>query len=176
MASIDSATRGSIAEHDIVISISEEAINRQFDLLYTKLIRENKSLPPPPGLKLKSGVVTTPSKYLINHDLNIFDIYTDKNGARKFDPEAGIFGHIKCPTISLKEAESNTARITFEFQRDATAPIPDSVFKEWVGRGREAEIKPTTINGWKMSWKVKLGENKFGDFKKGKLMFTLVMS
>ncbi|KAK4163760.1 hypothetical protein QBC43DRAFT_289636 [Cladorrhinum sp. PSN259] len=164
MANVLGATSGSLAEHDILISISEESINRQFQLLYNKPIRTDKSLPPPPGVTLSGGITTPPSKYLINHDMRILGIYTKKDKSRGFDAQTGVFGHIKCPIISFKGVtEPNTARITFQFEK---AGNDDSLFKEWVGVGPEAEVVSTTINGWTMSWIVKLSEKRFGDLNK----------
>ncbi|KAL8835442.1 MAG: hypothetical protein Q9170_003319 [Blastenia crenularia] len=163
MANLDSATTGSLAEYDIILSISEEAINRQFELLYKKPIHTNKSLPPPPGTKLPSGAVTAPAQYLINHDLQIYRQYTNKAKQLAFDKKTGIFAHIKCPKISLQTNEANTASITFEFVRVEGAAVPDSEFRSWVGAPPEMEVVGQAINGWTMSWKVRIGEHKFGD-------------
>ncbi|KAL8823006.1 MAG: hypothetical protein Q9191_006269 [Dirinaria sp. TL-2023a] len=168
MANLDSATTGSLAEHDIILSISEEAINRQFSLLYNKPIHTDKSLPPPPGTKLSSGAVTAPAQYLINHDLQIYRQYTNKQKQLAFDKQTGIFAHIKCPKISLQTDEVNTATITFEFQRVEGAAAPDSEFRSWVGAPPDMEVVPQSINGWTMSWKVRIGEHQFGNIETGK--------
>lgn len=134
MANLDSATAGSLAEHDMILSISEEAINRQFQLLYNKPIHDDKSLPPPPGTELSSGAVTAPAQYLINHDLWIYRQYTNKSKQLAFDNQTGIFAHIKSPKISLQTDEANTATITFEFVRVEGAAAPDSEFGAGWGR------------------------------------------
>ena len=167
MANVESATTGSIAEHDIFLSISEEAINRQFSLLYNKPIHTDRSLPPPPGTRLPSGAITAPAKYLINHDLQIHRQYTNKLQQLAFDKQTGIFAHIKCPKISLKTDEANTATIAFEFERVEGAAAPNSEFRSWVGVPPDMEVVPNQINGWTMSWKVRIGEHKFGNIAKG---------
>ena len=167
MANLESATTGSLAEHDIILSVSEEAINRQFQLLYNKPIHTDKSLPPPPGTKLPSGAVTAPAQFLINHDLRIYRQYTDKAKQLAFDNKTGIFAHIKPPKISLQTDEVNTATVTFEFVRVEGAAAPDSEFRSWLGAFPDMEVTAESINGWTMSWKVRIGEHKFGDIEKG---------
>lgn len=168
MANLESTTTGSLAEHDIILSVSEEAINRQFQLLYNKPIHADKSLPPPPGTKLPSGAVTAPARFLINHDLRIYRQYTNRERELAFDDKTGIFAHIKSPKISLQTDEVNTATITFEFVRVKGAAAPDSEFRSWLGAPPDMEVVAQPINGWTMSWKVRIGEHNFGDIQKGK--------
>jgi hypothetical protein len=166
MGSPSSATPGTLAEYDIVLSISEEAINRQFKLLYDKKIPEGSALPPPPGMEAE-GIAPPPrSKYLINHDLEIHIASEGLDGKPEIDYEEGIIAHIKCPNSGT----SNKGRIEFEFQRDESADKPDSVFAYWVGKGKSAQIKSQVINGYTMSWEVDVGQKNIQDIMGGKIL------
>jgi len=162
------ATPGTIAEYDIVLSISEEAINAQFQLLYNKTIA-GTPLKPPPGLK--NVAPPPPSKYLINHDLEIHVAEPNGDGTSSIDMEGGLFAHIKCPRVSFRDSgTTNKARVEIEFQRDETVKDEkrkDSVYMEWVGPRRHPELKPTIVTGWKMSWIVDLGMQNIQDIMTG---------
>lgn len=163
-------TPGTIAEYDVVLSISEEAINRQFELLYKTPV-DKLALPPPPGMEERGAAPPPPSKYLINHDLEIHIAAPMPGGKSDIDYDEGIFGHIKPPRVSFKESGSeNKARVTLEFERVESfndEDKKDSIFAQWVGRGPNAKIESTTINGWTMSWDVRLGQTNIQDIMTG---------
>ncbi|KUJ19605.1 uncharacterized protein LY89DRAFT_496240 [Mollisia scopiformis] len=165
MGSPAAATPGTLAEYDIILSISEEAINRQFQILYDKKIDEKGgALPPPPGMEQDGVAPPPPSKYLINHELEIHLAEEGLSGQPEIDYESGIIGHTKCPKVSFKDSgTSNKGRISFEFERVETAKEPDSVFKYWVGKGKAAETRSQVINGYTMSWEVNLGQKNIQD-------------
>ncbi|EPS39293.1 hypothetical protein H072_6938 [Dactylellina haptotyla CBS 200.50] len=152
------ATNGTIAEYGIVLSISEEAINRQFKLLYDKEIEAGVALPSPPGMEEDGAAPPPPAKYLINHDVEIHVAVPGHGKELVMDYEQGIVGHIKCPKISLRDSgKANTGRISFTFERVEGAEVPDSMFYYWVGVGNNAELYPKPINGYTMSWDVNFG-------------------
>ncbi|KAF4428350.1 ankyrin repeat-containing [Fusarium acutatum] len=154
MGSLELATVGTLSEFDIVLSISQEAINRQFKKLYNTPIDQKEPLPPPPGLEELGIAPPVKSKYLINHDL---EIHVMEGG--ELDNDSGIVGHIQSPTIDLhSSSKPNTARVSLTFERVEGAERPDSVFNYWFGKGKKAEIKSFIINGWTMTWEVKLGQ------------------
>ena len=171
MASSDQSTPGTIAEYDIVLSLSEEAINRQFQLLYDKTI-DGPAMNPPPGMETEGVASPVPSKYLINHHLEIHIAHAMGAGKKpKIDYDEGIFGHIKSPRVSFRDSGTeNKGRVVFEFQRDESVvdvKKQDSLFAQWVGIGRSAEIEKTNINGWTMSWDVKLGQSNIQNIMTG---------
>jgi hypothetical protein len=153
-------TPGTIAEFDIVLSVSEEAINKQLNLLYIKEIKSD-DLPVP--TKVKNAAPAAPAKYLINHDLEIH--LEDEDG--ELDMEAGISGHIKCPKISFTDVPApndfRTARMSFTFEQVKDATKPDSTYSRWV----KGKPKRTPINGWTMSWLVKLGRKDIQNVMEG---------
>jgi hypothetical protein len=169
---LDSATTGALAEHDMILSISEEAINRQFQLLYNKPIVTGPGLPPPPGLKRPSGAPTAAPKHYISHDLTIQKQYREEDESMGWDADLGIFAHVKCPRISFSEPEQNMARVTFEFEQVPGTAKPDSEYRYEVGSSRRRAIKSKPINGWSMSWRVKIAERQFKNVFEGK--FTKV--
>lgn len=154
-------TPGTIAEFDIILSISEEAINRQLNLLYDKKI-EIDDLPVP--TEVENAAPAAPAQYLINHDLEIH--LKDEDG--ELDMTAGISGHIKCPKISFTDVPApndfRTARMSFTFERVEGIEKPDSTYTRWV----KGKPKSTPINGWTMSWLVKLGRNDIQNVMEGK--------
>ncbi|KAJ3535988.1 hypothetical protein NM208_g6909 [Fusarium decemcellulare] len=158
MASSALATIGTLSEFDIVLSISEEAINRQFKKLYDTKIDQGGPLPPPPGLEDLGVAPPVKTEYLINHDLQIHLAEMGDNGP-EVDYEAGIVGHIRSPKIDLHNTSTpNTARISLTFEQVDGTETPNSVYNYWVGKGRNAKIKTTVINEWTMSWEAKLGQ------------------
>lgn len=174
MGSPSVASPGSLAEYDIILSISEEAINRQFDLLYKKKIPDGGALPPPPGMEAEGVASPPPAKYLINHDLEIHIADEGLTGEAEIDYEAGIFAHIKCPKVSFKDSgTSNKGRIMFEFEGVEGAKEPDSLFRYWVGKGKNAETRSQNINGYTMSWEVNVGQHNIQDIAAGKIFHTL---
>lgn len=184
------AAPGSLADYDIVLSISEEAINRQLGLLYSKKITTTGNpddLPPP--TPLEGGGAAAPSTYLINHDLEIH--VTDTTG--ELDKKTGIFGHIECPTVSftnVKQNDHRRVRVSFKFKRDESKVEPavvdpkdvvpsidckDSMFWYWVVKGRTAIPTPQIINGWTMSWEARIGRRDIQDIMQGK-QFSLALT
>ncbi|KAK4693894.1 hypothetical protein P7C71_g3587, partial [Lecanoromycetidae sp. Uapishka_2] len=159
MGSPFTATSGSLAEYDVMLSISEEAINRQFKLLYNKEISTSDEVPPPSAIVLDDAASPPKAKYLINHEMEVHLAYEEEDGKKAIDYDTGIFGHIRCPFISLNvSGSSNTARISFRFKRDSNSKQPDSIFAYWVGIGKQAKVKKEVINDYTMSWDVKLGQ------------------
>jgi hypothetical protein len=153
-------TPGTLAEFDIVLSISEEAINRQLRLLYDKKI-DDDDLPVP--TEIEGLAPAAQAKYLINHDL---EIHT-RNDHGETNMEGGISGHITCPKISFTDVPSpndfHTARISFQFECVEGAAKPNSTYTEW------SNMMPrrTTIDGWTVSWLVEIGRKEINNVMEG---------
>jgi hypothetical protein len=163
------AAPGSIADYDIVLSISEAAINRQLQILYNTPISDDSSDDLPPPTEVANGAPAAPSKYLINHDLEIH--LKDEDG--NLDMEAGITAHIDPPTVTFnsfgKTNDFRTGRISFKFKKDGSSAAPDSFYKYWSGHGPTSKLKSFNLNGYTMSWLVKFGQHNIGDVMKGAL-------
>jgi hypothetical protein len=148
---------GSLADYDAILSISEEAINRQLQLLYDKKIEVSDDLPPPTQTPVANGAPAAPSHYLINHELEIH-LFDDQG---ILDEEEGLSGHIECPKISFTDVNLpnnfRTGKISFKFKKDPASANPNSVFNYWSGRGRSATIKSVPLNEYTMSWEVNFG-------------------
>ena len=152
---------GSVANYDIILSITQDTINDQLRLLYDKVIPgPGGSLLPPTATGSKQ--VKRP-KYLINHDLEIHptDEFGDEN------PDIGISAHLECPTITFHDVKTpfdyRTARVAFKFRRDESASTPDSRYTITKGGVRYH----ADLNGYTMSWNVSLGRRDIQDVLAG---------
>jgi hypothetical protein len=109
---------GSIADYDLVLSISAEAINRQLKVLYDTKIKDITDLPPPKPTKINGAMPAPQTEHLINHRL---DIHIDKKG--KPNPKLGLSAFIECPTIEFDNLASKvndyrTAKVSIKFKRE----------------------------------------------------------
>lgn len=156
-----SVTPGTIAEFDIVLSVSEEAINKQLRLLYEKKI-DDDDLPIP--TEVEGAAPAAQAKYLINRDIEIH--IKDEDG--ELDMQEGLSAHIKCPKISFTDVPApndfRTARMSFTFERVEGAANPDSTYTRWV----KGKTKSDPINGWTMSWLVTIGRKDINNVMEGK--------
>jgi hypothetical protein len=162
------AEPGSIADYDIVLSISEEAINRQLQLLYNKPVGGSADLPPPIPTPNSAAAPPPQSEYLINHELVIHLKDDDGN----VDEKSGIKGHVECPTVKFTNvgtgSGSPSARISYKFKSDPSAgDAADSVFNYWSGFGPSAKLKSLNINGFTMFWQANLQRADIMDVMKG---------
>ncbi|KUJ14210.1 uncharacterized protein LY89DRAFT_736258 [Mollisia scopiformis] len=145
---------GSIADYDLILSISAEAINRQFKILYDTKIRTSDDFKPPSPL-------AAPAEYLLYHRL---EIHLDKKG--KPNPNYGLSAFIDCPQVSFdglasKVNDYRTAKISIKFIKEGNV---DSKFKEpYITEVMQIEIQETIVTGWTMSWEVKLGRHDIQD-------------
>jgi hypothetical protein len=158
---------GSIAGYDLVLAISEEAINHQLQLLYDHEIPSDDLSPP----TLVDGAAPPPqANYLINHNLSIHLKDPDTGEVLP----TGIDGHIACPKISFPaDPNHRLAQVTITFKSDEKATVHDSIYTYWDVSGMQPKIKKQNINGFTMSWQVDLTRQDIQDVQKGKRLGIL---
>jgi hypothetical protein len=113
-------TAGTVAEYDILVSITEKAINDQLRALYWTEVAGLSNPLPALDNSGQNPAAGPRKRYLIDHDLTMNDV---EDGEVKTD--AGIFAHIDVPTISFPNR--GTARLTFKLgvlQSDETVHVP----------------------------------------------------
>jgi hypothetical protein len=160
---------GSIAGYDLVLAISEEAINHQLQLLYDHEIPSD-DLPPP--IPIAGAAPPHQANYLINHNLSIHLKDPDTGEVLP----TGIDGHIACPKISFPAATNyRLAQVTITFKRDENVAVPDSIYTYWDVSGMQPKIKKENINGFTMSWQVDLARQDIQDVQKGKRLGMLLI-
>ena len=170
---------GTVGGYDAMVSISNEAILRQLEVLY--------------DTEVKPYVVGGP-KYLIDRELHLHETLDSGKPSRK-----GIDGYISCPQILLNPAHattgaaSQTARIAFKFRQGTKKEIEriqkeaeaaekqkksedqkavstptDSLYTYLKTNDDETtELKTATINRWEMSWDVLVTEKEVPDVMSG---------
>jgi hypothetical protein len=149
---------GTLAGYDQLLSISQEAINRQLKTLY--------------GTKVKDRTIAGP-KFLINHEMRFHTKMQLKNG-KTIIARYGLDAYVCCPEVDFggkdyeDEDKYRLATIKFKFRKtlkyDHTADEweklkkTDSilVYKEVVDQdenGRDKyEYPEVVVNGWEISW------------------------
>ena len=171
--------------YDMVVSISEDAINKQFQYLWETPIPP-KLVPKPVSL---AGFEAPPrAKYYINHDISIharqYRTYESlsaalrpkerpANGLIPFTLSDGIDGHILAPTVSFcaqgdKSRDFRSVRITLKFFRDETAPdgLKDSTityFDKYLRIDCKAVINDCTV-----TWLANIGSADIENIMDGK--------
>lgn len=152
--------------YDIVLSISTEALNAQFQYLWRKQLK--RALPDPRGDAFP--FLTN----FIAHDLWLFprDLPAD-DGAVFIDqgnsesqtltaPQSTYLkAHVGPPIIEFHATKQRVATISVEFFQDEDADDgdKDSVLQYWV----EGRPKRLIINDWKMSWEVEVMQKVIDD-------------
>lgn len=162
---------GSLKGYDIVLSVSEEAINQQLQKLYDTKI--TKGLPPP--TKLKDFVQLPQPKHLINHDFSLHAYYQDEDDKEFYEDPNGIDGHIEAPKLRFRprdqsdeSAKFRKAHVELTFKRDEAAPEgkKDSLLS-YTPKRAGAKPKSMIINGYTISWQVNIAQQKMVDVVKG---------
>ncbi|KAM7211511.1 hypothetical protein V8F06_013104 [Rhypophila decipiens] len=148
------ATPGTLAEFDLVLSVTEASLNAQFMRLFLTPLPDDDS------------------KFLINHSMVL---KTSPNS------KAGIFGSIECRQVhmDLPDVPTNArvVRLAFKFLTNSPGstgdpkkgipaygdysllnPTYDSVFKWWDESKGDPELQEQTINGWTFSFECSLGQ------------------
>ncbi|KAM5380094.1 hypothetical protein ACJZ2D_003741 [Fusarium nematophilum] len=170
-----SDNKNTLKGYDIVLSISAEAINAQFQTLYDKELPPDL-LPPPAHLAGEAAPLPRPKHY-INHDFQVFpqpEVAEDDEEEEEEEPEEiedkdrqGINAHIGAPRIAFHPEKQGVAIITLKFRRDETVEDEerkDSVLQYWIftksGRRR---TKVLNLNGWEFSWHADIGQKDIDD-------------
>jgi hypothetical protein len=170
---------GTVGGYDAMVSISNEAILRQLEVLYET--------------EVKPYVAGGP-KYLIDRELHLHETLNSGKPSRR-----GIDGYICCPQILLNPthattgAASQTARIGFKFRQGTEKEVArikkeaEAAEKKKKPEDQKAVFIPTDslytyqnmidddtmewesvpINGWEMSWDVLVTEKEVPDVMSG---------
>lgn len=162
---------GSLAGYDIVLAISEEAVNAQLEKLYCTPITRG---PLPRPSKLPGFAPLPQSKYLINHALSIFRMLEDDDG-RPVKAQNGIDGYIECPRIRFRSRDDDKdktyrhAHVELTFKRD-DEDKKDSVLHHWVIGAAGPRLKRQTINGYTLSWQVRVSQEDVSKIMEGNVL------
>lgn len=182
----DSKSEDSLRGYDMVVSVSEDAINKQFQYLWETPI-PSRLMPRPSSLTGYDKL--SPAKYYINHDLKIYPMLErpyeslpverrpkdrPTNGVVPVRSPYGIEGHILAPTVSFRgekrgdNVDFRCVRITFKFVRDETAPegLQDSIIRyhdAFLGDQKKS------INGCTVTWLADISSANIEDYMGGKL-------
>ncbi|TKX20950.1 hypothetical protein C1H76_6801 [Elsinoe australis] len=164
MSDLPSNDTNSLKGFDLVLSITEPAINNQLELLYNTPI---KPVPLP-----QPGTTQPTPDYLINHALELHppmmekDMLTYKknpDGTVKYS-KGGVVGWIAAPSIKLNPRKSLSSTVTLKFIQN---PDPknglnlDSVYRRWVApEEEEGYWAETNISGWSFSWDADLSSKE----------------
>ncbi|ORX91991.1 hypothetical protein K493DRAFT_409035 [Basidiobolus meristosporus CBS 931.73] len=159
---------GTLAGYDIVLSVSEEAVNAQLQKLYDTPITRG---PLPLPTKMKGYAPLPQTQYLINHDFSLHEL--TKSGAPRKD---GIEAHIACPKVRFRAPPESTGAVCHRsayleliFRRDESAPEgkKDSVFTFWNTDGDDGPfLDKQVINDYTVTWQVNLGRKHISDVQK----------
>ena len=144
--------------YDIVLSLSQEAINAQFRDLYNKPLPGGK-VPPPPGLKKKFQPAPIP-EYYINHNLFIFPppdpvpspLNPDEEPvgpqtAATSLPPLGLRAHIECPQFEFHPTNPNTLIMSITFKAMPWTPeLVKLMGDDPAQPPKEEEVQETAVN------------------------------
>lgn len=167
---------GTLAGYDQLLSISQEAVQRQLEMLYGTQVE-----PPIPG----------GPTHLINHEMHFHLKKTLKNG-KVVDFKDGIDAYVCCPkiefggqSISDEVDKYRTAVIRFKFRRAEDWEVGenthrDSIFtyKEVVDQdeeGRDVTVfHDVVINDWEISWNTLIDKKDIQDVLKGRELLSFL--
>jgi hypothetical protein len=149
-----SADPATLRAFDMVIAISEDAINKQLDLLYNTPVT---TLPLP-----QPGTQQPKQDYLISHAVSMHYPILGLDGKPKLNPDGtpkisktGIDGWIAAPKIKINSRKnlSSTVILTFIKNPDpnATGNV-DTTYTTYEGEGEDAELVTLNIDNWSVSW------------------------
>lgn len=166
---------GTLAGYDQLLSISQEAINRQLKTLY--LTEVDPPMPDGP-------------QYLINHEMHFHVKKQLPNGKGVVNAREGLDAFVCCPqvdfggeTITDKADKYRQAIIKFKFRRAEDWEITDEerkksrtedsvlVYKELYDQDEDGNDRfrypEVVINGWEISWSVLIDRQDIQDVFKG---------
>lgn len=161
---------------DMVLAISEEAINNQLELLYNT---PAKSVPlPVPGTSqpvtdylIKRDVSMHAPEYLPDGSLVTFQPPHPKAGEIMLR-EDGVDGWIYPPRVELLPRKSLKAQLFLKFRSNPN-PNPGSdeptksVYTYWVGRGRNSQKHEVELDEWSVSWEADLSSEDIHSLQEG---------
>ena len=169
---------GTLGGYDIVLAISQEAVNRQLEALYLT------EVDPP---------ILNGPKYLIDHEMHFHQKFESGAFARW-----GIDGYVCCPkvdfgggTIDDTDDVYRVARITFKFRKAEKdelsrkdreeGKLEDSVYRFLVIDGVDEEtgmpksrLEERIINGMEISWEAVVARKEIANVMNRKLDLQIV--
>lgn len=154
---------------DMAVAISEEALNKQLDLLYHTPV---KTLPLP-----QPGTTQPKQEYLIKHDVSMHYPETDPDGNVILNEDgsalmsaSGIDGWIAPPTITINPRSKMSSTVTIKFIKNpdpnATGNV-DTTYTYLQIVGRTVQEKKIIINDWSISWDCDLKSTEIQAIQEG---------
>jgi hypothetical protein len=149
--SIPSNDPTTLKAFDMAVAISEEALNKQLDLLYHTPV---KPLPLP-----EPGTTQPAQEYLIQRAVRMHYPETGPDG-EEIESDAGIDGWIAPPAITIHARDKMSSTVTLKFipnpDPNATGDLNTSYVYQQIVRNKEGkkviEDKKININNWTISW------------------------
>ena len=150
-----------ISKFNMVLSVSQAAINRQLKHLYDTPA-PNQPLPPPKG-------PNPPTKYLIDHKLDISIEVVDGE----------LSGFIEAPQVSWSDfrgsaAKDSKVKMLFKFQENQGGDRENDSTFSWseivkINGKKELVDHDAVINGYTMSFEASIGRADIQQIEEGKL-------
>jgi hypothetical protein len=145
--------KGTLAGFDAALSISNEAINKQLEILYDTPV---------------SRPVTGGPKHLIDHELHLHDMVMTTDNTMVPSPN-GLDAYICCPKMLLNPDSkpsgdaSQTVRVAIKFRKAESSEISDQDKLDhkdedsWfsynvVNKFGQNASQRIEINGWELTW------------------------
>jgi hypothetical protein len=163
---------GSMRGFDIVLALSEEAINASLQKLYDTEI-EQGSLPPP--TEIPDFAPLPQATHFINHRLSLHRLNSKKS--KPGSPvylEAGIEGWIECPKVRFRPildlgqavtADARYKNASVELKFTSGPDGQNSTVKYFDREMGDYDIK--ILDGMTMAWSVKIGRLDVQDIMNG---------
>ena len=171
---------GTLHGYDLVIAISQEAIDLQLEKLY--------------GTEVSNPVPGGP-KFLIDHELHLHE-KVPVEGGQMIQLRTGLDAFVYCPKIDLcgdsTQPNNNVAKVKFKFRRAEPGEVTErerldgksedsilthEVFKGYDRRGKpDYDEKQEVINEWEISWEATVTKQEIADVLKGKQACWNVLS
>ncbi|KAI0402759.1 hypothetical protein F4802DRAFT_599720 [Xylaria palmicola] len=161
-----SGRAGTISGFDIVLSLSEEAINKQLQKLYDTPVDDNKPLPPP--LEIDKFGTLEPTKYLINRRLSVHFLNEKQTRlqGKRVNRRDGIDAYINCPKVRFRPPVAMDTK-TDPVRKYRTASIEITFTKDEQGEDSKllyfdpetpGELESYILTGKTMSWAVNVAQ------------------
>ena len=149
--SIPSNNPATLKAFDMAVAISEEALNKQLDLLYHTPVNP---LPLP-----EPGTVPPLQEYLIQRNVRMHYPKINADGTEG-DSDEGIDGWIAPPAITIHARDKMSSTVTLKFIQNpdpnASGDLNTYYLYEEIVRNKEGkkvvEDKKININNWTVSW------------------------
>ncbi|KAF2001296.1 hypothetical protein P154DRAFT_575362 [Amniculicola lignicola CBS 123094] len=146
---------GTLKGFDMLLAISQPAINDQLRFLYDT--PKEDSLPIPGTSMIQD--------YLISHKISMHTplideetnaLMLDEQGSVLYD-KCGVDGWISCPAVTIQENGVTRVQFSFIFSSEAPEGTGDTLYTyRSIGRYGNTILKTRSLTGWKVSWEADL--------------------